>query len=91
MHDFFSVKVSDSLADISEILFDLGFAQRTGFDFLEQGPIIGVLQNHVCYFALFIDLVVEKLDDFGVEKLVVKDDFVLCQFVNLFKKEMVQF
>lgn len=78
MHDLFSMKVGDGFTDISEIRFDLGFSERTGFDFLEQCPIVSILQDHVCYLALLIDLVVEKLNDFRMEKFVVEDDFVFC-------------
>jgi hypothetical protein len=60
------MQVSNGLTDVSEILLDLGLSQRTGFNFLKQGAIIGVLQDHVRNFALLINLVIEKLNDFGM-------------------------
>lgn len=83
VHDFFAMKIQDSLTDVTKILFNLRFAQWTCFYLLKQSPVVGVFQNHVSYLPFLIDLIVEKLDNFGMGEFVMENDFIFGKFIDL--------
>lgn len=56
---------------------DLGFGDYAGFDFLEEGPAVRVLQHHVGDVALLLEVVVDQPHDVRVFQLLVDRDFVL--------------
>ena len=64
MHDFLAMKIQDSFTDVSKINFDLRFGERTSFNLLKKSSIVGVFKDHVSYFPLLINLIVEELNDF---------------------------
>lgn len=83
MHNLVGVQVSDGLAHISKVVFDLFLWEDFSFDLIEQCASVGILEDHVGGLLFSIDVVPKKLDDVGMVELIVKNYFVLCQFVNL--------
>jgi hypothetical protein len=83
VHDLLAMQVGNSLAHVSEILFNLLLGQGLGLDLLKQRAIVRILQHHVRNLSLLINLVVEELNDFGMGEFVVEDDLVFGQFIYL--------
>ena len=91
MHDVFAVEIIDCYADVLEVLADLRFFHIAALYFIEKCSSVCILQDHVSYLFFTIDLVTQKLDDFGMGKSVVENDLVFGKFVYLNKKLMIRF
>ena len=83
MHDLFAMQIQDCFTNISKIVSDLGFGQGVLFDSLKQCSSIGVLKHHVSNLSVFIDLIVEELNDVRMGEFVVKNNLIFGQFIYL--------
>ena len=83
MHDLFAMQIQDCFTNISKIVSDLGFGQGARFDSLKQCSSIGVLKHHVSNLSVFIDLIVEELNDVRMGEFVVKNNLIFGQFIYL--------
>jgi len=83
MHNILAMQVSNSLADVSEILADLDFGYCFHFDLVKECSSFGIFQHHIGDLPLSVHMDVDEFDDFGVGEAVVHHNFVFCDFIDL--------
>ena len=79
MHEVILMQVLDGLANASEVALDQLFIELSvaKLDLLVETASGGVLQDHIGDVLFFLVVVIDELDDVGVDELVMHIDLLL--------------